>query len=169
MRDTLFIDFLPEFEATFACRYKKITYFILPNCLGTMDQFYDPEDSNRKRKKFYLTWSRYFVEFWFCEPFSNILKYLLQSEIPPISLFEYKQVGALSQEWASRCSESRWDLQAILHLREQLNQARSRPSNVAQTNERKMKKPSLNTYIRIDQKSCNIESLQTSDDLVDYL
>ncbi|WP_171251350.1 Mu transposase C-terminal domain-containing protein, partial [Acinetobacter pittii] len=72
--DTLFIDFLPEFEATIQrTGVQKDNLFYFADCLRQWVNSIDPEDNNRKRKRKFLFKRdpRDISQIWFYEPYSN--------------------------------------------------------------------------------------------------
>ncbi len=141
--DTLFIDFLPEFEATIQrTGVQKDNLFYFADCLRQWVNSIDPEDNNRKRKRKFLFKRdpRDISQIWFYEPFSNTYFKVptAKREIPPISLFEYKQVQRTISKVNVRIFRIRDEIyKAILHLREQLNQARSLTRKQRRSNQRK--------------------------------
>lgn len=79
-----------------------------------------------------------------------ILKYLPQSEIPPISLFEYKQVQNYLKSERQDVQNQDEIYKAILHLRDQLNQARSLTRKQRRSNQRKRKMQSHYSAFRTE-------------------
>ncbi len=171
--DTLFIDFLPEFEATIQrTGVQKDNLFYFADCLRQWVNSIDPEDNNRKRKRKFLFKRdpRDISQIWFYEPFSNTYFKVptAKREIPPISLFEYKQVQNYLKSERQDVQNQDEIYMAILHLREQLNQARSLTRKQRRSNQRKKENEKAITQLseqNQSKKAVVSESLQTSDDL----
>lgn len=128
--DTLFIDFLPEFESTIQrTGVQKDNLYYFADCLRQWVNCLDPDDTNRKRKKKFLFKRdpRDISLLWFYEPLSNTYFKVptAKREIPPISLFEYKQVQKYLRREKYEHQNQDEIYKAILHLREHLKQARS--------------------------------------------
>ncbi|EPQ1063060.1 transposase, partial [Acinetobacter baumannii] len=89
-------------------------------------------------------------------------------EIPPISLFEYKQVQNYLKSERQDVQNQDEIYKAILHLRDQLNQARSLTRKQRRSNQRKKENAKAITQLseqNQSKKAVVSESLQTSDDL----
>lgn len=95
-------------------------------------------------------------QIWFYEPYSNTYFKVptAKREIPPISLFEYKQVQNYLKSERQDVQNQDEIYKAILHLRDQLNQARSLTRKQRRSNQRKrkMQKPLLSFPNRISLK-----------------
>ncbi len=171
--DTLFIDFLPEFEATIQrTGVQKDNLFYFADCLRQWVNSIDPEDNNRKRKRKFLFKRdpRDISQIWFYEPYSNTYFKVptAKREIPPISLFEYKQVQNYLKSERQDVQNQDEIYKAILHLRDQLNQARSLTRKQRRSNQRKKENAKAITQLseqNQSKKAVVSESLQTSDDL----
>lgn len=146
---TLLLDFLPEFRSTIQrTGVKKDKLFYFADCLRHWINHLDPDDPNKRKKKKFLFKRdpRDISMIWFNEPNSN--RYFkvptAKREIPPISLFEYRQVQKYLR------SESRDDVNqeeiyhAIIHLREKVDKAKSLTKKQRRANQRRNENSKVN-------------------------
>ncbi|OHC25297.1 MAG: transposase [Pseudomonadales bacterium RIFCSPHIGHO2_12_FULL_40_16] len=172
--DTLFIDFLPEFESTIQrTGVQKDKLFYFADCLRQWINCIDPEDVNKKRKKKFLFKRdpRDISLIWFYEPFSNTYFKVptAKREIPPLSLFEYKQVQKYLR--SENCDTEDQDeiYKAILHLREQANQSRSLTRKQRRVNQRKKENAKATHHLSVknepEKPSIVENSVQPTNDL----
>lgn len=147
--NTLFLDFLSEFQSTIQkTGVKKDKLFYFADCLRPWINHLDPDDpSKRKKKKFLFKRDpRDISMIWFYEPNSN--RYFkvptAKREIPPISMFEYRKVQTYLRS-ESRDDESQEEIyQAILHLREKVDEARSLTRKQRRANQRRKENSKVN-------------------------
>lgn len=128
--DTFFIDFLPEFESTIQkTGVKKDRLFYFADCLRMWVNSFDPQDTTKriKRKFLFKRDPRDISLIWFYEPNSNAYFKIptAKREIPPISMYEYRQVQKHLLGERKNTDDQEEIYKAILHLREHLEQAKS--------------------------------------------
>ena len=172
--NTLFLDFAPEFESTIQkTGVKKDKLFYFADCLRPWINHLDPDDPSKRRKKKFLFKRdpRDISMIWFYEPNSN--RYFkvptAKREIPPISLFEYRQVQTYLR------SESRYDdnqeeiYQAILHLREKVDEAKSLTRKQRRANQRRKENSKVNvdhhSQTNNEKPPVQVQTDQSSNDL----
>ncbi|EOR04435.1 MULTISPECIES: Mu transposase C-terminal domain-containing protein [Acinetobacter] len=172
--DTLFIDFLPEFESTIQrVGVQKDNLFYFADCLRQWVNCIDPEDVNKKKKKKFLFKRdpRDISLIWFYEPLSNTYFKVptAKREIPPISLFEYKQVQKYLRGEQQDNQNQDEIYKAILHLREQLKQSRSLTRKQRRVNQRKKENAKATHHLSVKnepEKPAVVEnSVQPTNDL----
>ncbi len=126
--DTFFIDFLPEFESTIQrVGVQKDNLFYFADCLRMWVNSLDPEDKTKKKKRKFIFKRnpRDISLIWFYEPNSNTYFKVptAKREIPPISIYEYKQVQKYLRSERKDSKDQQEIYQAILHLREHLKKS----------------------------------------------
>lgn len=172
--NTLFLDFLPEFESTIQkTGVKKDKLFYFADCLRLWINHLDPDDPSKRRKKKFLFKRdpRDISMIWFYEPNSN--RYFkvptAKREIPPISLSEYRQVQTYLRSESQDDENQEQIYQAILHLREKVDEAKSLTRKQRRANQRRKDNSKVNAVHRSqtnNQKpSVLVQTDQSSNDL----
>lgn len=138
---TLYLDFLPEFEATIqrhGVQKDKLLYFA--DCLRIwINTTADNSNSGRKKKFIFKRDPRDITTIWFLEP--NLQCYfkipVAKKEIPPLSLEEYKYVRKYLKD--QRISKINQDdiYEAILHLREYIQVSKSKTTKQRRLNQKR--------------------------------
>ena len=125
----------------------------------------------RKKKFLFKRDPRDISMIWFYEPNSNRYFKVPTTirEIPPISLFEYRQVQTYLRS-ESRDDENQEEIyQAILHLREKVDEAKSLTRKQRRANQRRKENSKVNidhhSQINNEKPSVQVQIDQSSNDL----
>lgn len=151
--DTLFLDFAPEFESTIQrTGVKKDKLFYFADCLRPWINTIDPNDLERKKKRKFIFKRdpRDISMIWFSEPHTNNYFKVptAKREIPPISLYEYRQVQKYLRSERLTTDNQDEIYKAIIHLREKLEQAKSLTRKQRRTNQRIKENSQVNALHR---------------------
>lgn len=153
--DTFFIDFLPEFEATIQrTGVQKDKLFYFADCLRIWVNSSDPEDKKKKRKFSFKRDPRDISLIWFYEPNSNTYFKVptVKREIPPFSIYEYRQVQKYLKSERKDSKDQHEIYKAILHLRERLNQAKSKTRKQRRDTQRQKENAKATHHLSVNNK-----------------
>lgn len=148
--NTLFLDFVPEFESTIQrTGVKKDKLFYFSDCLRPWINAIDLNDPDRKRKRKFIFKRdpRDISLIWFYEP--NINTYFkvptAKREIPPISLYEYREVQKYLKSERLDTVDQDAIHKAIIHLREKVDQALHLTRTQRRSNQRRKENSKIST------------------------
>lgn len=148
--NTLFLDFVPEFESTIQrTGVKKDKLFYFSDCLRPWINAIDSNDPDRKRKRKFIFKRdpRDISLIWFYEPNTNTYFKVptAKREIPPISLYEYREVQKYLKSERLDTVDQDAIYKAIIHLREKLDQALHLTRKQRRSNQRRKEHSKVST------------------------